>query len=251
MTFPRTWISSAARADITCHNLVREPQAFADNEAAKASVSIRIGWVLVRSTVSPRDRPVPLTEPTGHLGRTGPGCSPGRWRFGHHRHEAWRAVAVAAPPPAAANPEPRRQRHEKDPQMNNSLCMTSSSSDPGPDGTAAIYTARAELNPCLEGTSFGGLMTTTEVENFPGFRTGIQGPELMGGDGEQAPGFGADLQIEDVESVSLDGPGQGSPHRRRRTIGPARSFWQHEAAALPRCARGAELPAMGQRVCDL
>lgn len=79
----------------------------------------------------------------------------------------------------------------------------------GPAGyTAAIYTARAELNPLVfEGTSFGGaLMTTTEVENFPGFRSGIMGPELMDEMREQALRFGADLQMEDVESVSLDGP---------------------------------------------
>ncbi len=79
----------------------------------------------------------------------------------------------------------------------------------GPAGyTAAIYTARAELNPLVfEGTSFGGaLMTTTEVENFPGFRSGIMGPELMDEMREQALRFGADLQMEDVESVELDGP---------------------------------------------
>lgn len=79
----------------------------------------------------------------------------------------------------------------------------------GPAGyTAAIYTARAELKPLVfEGTSFGGaLMTTTEVENFPGFRAGIMGPELMDEMREQALRFGADLQMEDVESVSLDGP---------------------------------------------
>ena len=78
----------------------------------------------------------------------------------------------------------------------------------GPAGyTAAIYTARAELKPLVfEGTSFGGaLMTTTEVENFPGFRSGIMGPELMDEMREQALRFGADLQMEDVESVSLDG----------------------------------------------
>jgi len=79
----------------------------------------------------------------------------------------------------------------------------------GPAGyTAAIYAARAELQPLVfEGTSFGGaLMTTTEVENFPGFRAGIMGPELMDEMREQALRFGADLQMEDVESVELDGP---------------------------------------------
>jgi len=112
----------------------------------------------------------------------------------------------------------------------------------GPAGyTAALYTARASLNPLVfEGavTAGGALMNTTEVENFPGFRDGIMGPELMDGMRAQAERFGAELVPDDIIAVDLTGDiktvtdSEGVVHRAHAVIVTTGS--QHRKLGLPR-----------------
>ncbi|UWP87762.1 thioredoxin-disulfide reductase [Dactylosporangium fulvum] len=104
----------------------------------------------------------------------------------------------------------------------------------GPAGyTAAVYAARANLKPLvIEGvTSGGALMTTTEVENYPGFPDGILGPELMDNMRKQAEHFGAEFVTDDATRVALEGPVKSvwvgeTEYRARAVILSTGSAWR-------------------------
>jgi thioredoxin reductase (NADPH) len=104
----------------------------------------------------------------------------------------------------------------------------------GPAGyTAAVYAARANLKPfVIEGvTSGGALMTTTEVENFPGFPDGILGPELMDSMRKQAERFGAEFLTDEATRVALEGAVKSvwvgeTEYRSRAVIVATGSAWR-------------------------
>jgi thioredoxin reductase (NADPH) len=112
----------------------------------------------------------------------------------------------------------------------------------GPAGyTAALYTARAQLTPLVFAGALlvgGALTTTTEVENFPGFPEGVQGPDLMDRMREQAERFGAEIVDDDITAVDLTGDIKtvtdttGTEHRARTVIVATGS--QHRKLNLPR-----------------
>ena len=110
----------------------------------------------------------------------------------------------------------------------------------GPAGyTAALYTSRADLEPLvIEGYAWGGLLQqTTDVENYPGYREGVQGPEMMQQFRDQAERFGTRFLTDDATRVEL-APEPGGVHR----------VWVGEERRLARAvilAMGAEPRKLG------
>ena len=124
----------------------------------------------------------------------------------------------------------------------------------GPAGyTAAVYAARANLKPLVfEGavTAGGALMNTTEVENFPGFRDGIMGPDLMDSMRAQAERFGAELVTDDVTAVDLTGEVKTVTDGAGNVL-PGQGGHPRDGLGLPRArpAREKELSGHGVSWC--
>ena len=141
-------------------------------------------------TDEPTSRPLPS-----------PGVSDGPISFAPAAPIAFAAGPISFGPDPAADPESRSEDGTGGPLESRLLIIGS-----GPAGlTAAIYAARANLQPIvLAGSTPGGqLMITSDVENYPGFPDGIQGPELMAAFRAQAERFGSRIIDVDIERVDF------------------------------------------------
>src|SRR5580658_2343050 len=115
----------------------------------------------------------------------------------------------------------------------------------GPAGyTAALYTARANLNPLvIEGFAWGGLLQqTTDVENYPGFPDGVMGPEMMQKFRDQAERFGARLITDQADRVELSSGSDSAHHPAVHSVWVGDTEYRARTVVL---AMGAEHKKLG------